>query len=867
MASYLDNLAARSQITRVTPFTPDWSFLDSAQKTLTQMQSNAFDSFAQQYSTYMKSGLLREDNIEFRDKFLKEADTAIKQVSGVDLTDPRNLKSANSIFTGLVENPYYVNDLVYTKQITSQLGISENLRSASDPAARSRYNPYSEKELTYAIKDFKEADPETAAQMKAPRYVEGVDFRTLSKNVLDTYGINSSVDELSGDLVYTYKNGEIVEPEMRNTLLNELSKDPLVQDYLNTYSNVSYRDMVESYMQSGLDKSQAQAAVSENFMLQYQMTNPVEGAYDIISNYMTAEDIVKRHEQNMESGIYSYSENSPAYKDYQRALKKRDELAIAQKDASEIIDNYTTNKASVEKEQFVKRLMQNSFLDSEIANQARAFSLKDSGVKITVGNSGKAASKKVGSGEYELPTYIEEAPGGDVKESTNFFIKDAQELRKRGGEIQRLRKSALSSAFLIDTPEIKSLFTGVNINNLNSVEAEKLFDKVDNAIKNSTSAKLHPAFDDFQANKDLITKGIGSYYDLQDTKINNNKYILKSLEKDLSPERYTYLGLDLLLKKDGGIATRQEYENAYRNKFKSSPSAVQGVSNIQPTPYFPTVFRNPDDRLVPEEFAQTQVSLYDEALKTFQQKYNSTVRRAVSPISSVFVKSEGFDEGKSLRRVTYAYDQIDPSPKAMNLLNTMYENIGNGPADVGFGDMTKEDFKNNEAARQLLTAIRPRLFSQNDSETANRIQYQIAYQDAAFGELGKAAYVLKFSDPSMVKEFMPSDLSDEEKATWNNLLVGGITVVMDDKNMINKPTSSDRPTLTGLALNANNGILEEEFEGYGTFSAIKGNNGNVFVSIKTLEDTIVQEYPVGSLDDVYLQMRKAYYAFLRQNNK
>ena len=203
----------------------------------------------------------------------------------------------------------------------------------------------------------------------------------------------------------------------------------------------------------------------------------------------------------------------------------------------------------------------------------------------------------------------------------------------------------------------------------------------------------------------------------------------------------------------------------------------------------------------------------------------------------------------------------------MNLLNTMYENIGNGPADVGFGDMTKEDFKNNEAARQLLTAIRPRLFSQNDSETANRIQYQIAYQDAAFGELGKAAYVLKFSDPSMVKEFIPSDLSDEEKATWNNLLVGGITVVMDDKNMINKPTSSDRPTLTGLALNANNGILEEEFEGYGTFSAIKGNNGNVFVSIKTLEDTIVQEYPVGSLDDVYLQMRKAYYAFLRQNNK
>jgi hypothetical protein len=68
-------------------------------------------------------------------------------------------------------------------------------------------------------------------------------------------------------------------------------------------------------------------------------------------------------------------------------------------------------------------------------------------------------------------------------------------------------------------------------------------------------------------------------------------------------------------------------------------------------------------------------------------------------------------------------------------------------------------------------------------------------------------------------------------------------------------------------LNKMKGILEEEFEGYGTFSAIKGNNGNVFVSIKTLEDTIVQEYPVGSLDDVYLQMRKAYYAFLRQNNK
>ena len=867
MASYLDNLASRSDISRVTPFVPDWGFLDSAQKTLTQMQSSAFDSFAQQHSTYLKSSLSRQDNMKYRDDFMKDADGYIKQVAGTDLTDPRNLKAANSIFNTLVDNPYYVKDIVYTKNVSKGLEQSQMLRNASDPGVRSQYNPYSERELQYALADFQNASADEALGMQAPSYVKGVDFRTLSKRILDDYEISSSIDELSGDIIYTYKNGQIVEPYMRSFLQAEMSKDPAVGDYLRTYSNVSYRDQVESLVATGMDRAQASTIVTENTLLQYQMANPLEESYDVISNYMTNEDVIKRHEQNMKSGIYSYDENSAEYKDYQRAIQKRDKLAAAEKDAKETINNYGPEVSAQDKERFAKSLLSKSLLDQELAIQAKAFSLKDSGIKITVSNSAKAAGKVASGagtdGDFQPPSYVEDALGGDVKETLNFNVQDSLELKKRGSEVQRVRKDALKAALLIDSPELKSLLSGVNIESLNSKQALDLFNKVDDAIEASDKAKIHPAYDDYLASKDLLTIGLNEYKKLSDLRKNNNKVIVSELSKKDELAKY-------LIDKDGNVRTKEEFYAAARIKEADTQDVFRGKSFLESANDREIAFGSGVAVLGDKKQGSGKSSsfgAYEKTLKRFTEEYNSTITRSNSPITSVYTKSTGMKEGTSVNRTTYTYDQENPNPQAMRLVENMYENIANGPADVGYGDATGEEFKNDDYVKNILKTIRPRLFTSFDSEAQGRVQYQIAYQSAAFNQLGKSAYVLKFSDPSLIKEFMPLDATDEEKAIWSKIISGGITVVMDDKNMVNKLPTYERPSLTGLALDNNNGVLEEEFKGYGTFTAVENNNGTVSISLKTSQGDFVQVIPLSQLDSIYLQIRKEYHSFLRGNNK
>jgi len=129
MASYIDNIAQNSQIAAVLPYTPDWDFLSSSQKTLAQMQTNAFESFYDKYSTLLKSDLLNSENQQFRDKFMTEADNKLKIVGSTDLTDPRNLSNANSIFDSLVNNPRYVKDIMFTKAVKKDLDYADNLRS------------------------------------------------------------------------------------------------------------------------------------------------------------------------------------------------------------------------------------------------------------------------------------------------------------------------------------------------------------------------------------------------------------------------------------------------------------------------------------------------------------------------------------------------------------------------------------------------------------------------------------------------------------------------------------------------------------------------------------------------------------------
>ena len=861
MASYINNIAQNAQIAEVLPFTPDWQFLSSAQQTLSDMQTKAFESFADKYSTYLKQDLTRQDTLAFREKFLKEADNKIKMVSGTDLTDPRNLQNAGSIFNELTNNKLYIADIMQTKAIKKGLETAQAFATAPDAAARALYNPYSQKLLQYAQRDFMNASSDEAVRMQTPTYVPGVDFRTLSKKVLDDYGMNVEYDEQSGTYLYTYTNGQVVEPAMQSAITRELSKDPAVMAYADTRVEAEFRDASENLIATGLSRQEAQLQVANGYLNAIATQSFNEEQLGNIRSYIDANTAVKEHEKKMAEK--PYTPGSAEDIDYRNLKTKVQKLEMAKQDAEAYLNltGSSSPEATVER---AKLIMRNSELQQEFTSQAGFFALKTSKFKINADDLAKAASTGKGAGKDLNLDYADYtdigAPGVSVKEERNWAVSDRNALVDFSREMTELKRDALKAAALMDVPEITSLVKDLDIDALSREQVVEFYKKVDNAFNSSESAKSSDLALTYLGDKDKINDAFAAYKGYLDQKRNNNKVVVDQLSKKNELAKY-------LLDENGTIRTEEEFYavrgvKKETSKERVAPLMVSGVGT-------------PVNMYMDDEPTWTRTvkdpTVYEKLITEFTKEYNSTIRKAGSPITSISAQIEGLQgEGYNYPRVSYLYDQKSPKSAARELSENMYQNLANSSAyNISIGDNTGVEGAQSQLAESLIKgALRKLLTEQMSSDTENRIQYQISFQDAALGEANKSAYTIKFTDPSKIKEFvLTSGLDEAGQAEFQRMVIEGFTVVMEDKSMVNRPAAlSKKETALTTVFRANGNTLNENIPGYGYFKvAQKSDSPNtVIVSLSQNGNVYTLEYPIGVMDKVYRDWRNQGYQQKKQ---
>lgn len=265
MASYIDNIRQNAGISVPQAFVPDWSFLGNTQSQLTDMQRKGFESFRDKYSFILDSDLSREQNLKLREDFKREADATISRISGTDLTDPRNVASAKAIFTPLVENKLYLRDIAVTSRLKSEYAKGQSLMTAADPNTRATYNPYSLKEIQYALEDFSNASAEEALNFQPPQYIQNVDLEALAQTFYDERGWERKEVSIQGSgsrqYIVTDKNGKVIEADVYRYLQSRFANDPLVQANLALKSRVRRREYVDANLEAyGGDKNAATAA-------------------------------------------------------------------------------------------------------------------------------------------------------------------------------------------------------------------------------------------------------------------------------------------------------------------------------------------------------------------------------------------------------------------------------------------------------------------------------------------------------------------------------------------------------------------------------------------------------------------------------
>jgi hypothetical protein len=246
MASYIDNIFQNARIQDVQAFTPDWNFLAQGQAQLSATQKKNFSDFAQRYNSIIDGELSREDNVALRDKYKKDADEFVKQVSGMDLTDPRNVKAAETLFTPLVDNKLYIRDILNTRAVRDSYAKAQQQAVSMNPAERDLYNEDSLKQMNYFLQDFRMASPDQAINMQAPGYLPGINLEKMALNFFNRQQYDVEVEQNTGQWIIKTKGGKLVEGNLRAGLLSEFYGDPLVRQNISLKNQMQKRDFVES---------------------------------------------------------------------------------------------------------------------------------------------------------------------------------------------------------------------------------------------------------------------------------------------------------------------------------------------------------------------------------------------------------------------------------------------------------------------------------------------------------------------------------------------------------------------------------------------------------------------------------------------
>jgi hypothetical protein len=246
MASYINNIFQNARIQDVQAFTPDWNFLAQGQAQLSATQKKNFSDFAQRYNSIIDGELSREDNVALRDKYKKDAEEFVKQVSGMDLTDPRNVKAAETLFTPLVDNKLYIRDILNTRAVRDSYAKAQQQAVSMNPAERDLYNEDSLKQMNYFLQDFRMASPDQAINMQAPSYLPGINLEKMALNFFNRQQYDVEVEQNTGQWIIKTKGGKLVEGNLRAGLLSEFYGDPLVRQNISLKNQMQKRDFVES---------------------------------------------------------------------------------------------------------------------------------------------------------------------------------------------------------------------------------------------------------------------------------------------------------------------------------------------------------------------------------------------------------------------------------------------------------------------------------------------------------------------------------------------------------------------------------------------------------------------------------------------
>ena len=261
MATYIKGLM--DSPLAVTPFTPDYSFLQTVMKTKDAEYEQGFAKVKGLYNSLLNSKVSNAEDQEVQKAYIADAERKLQNLASVDLSVPQNVGIANSVFKTFLNDDELMYDINLTKLSDQQLALGQSFLSSDDEKQRAKHSSISDEYVKIPTDELKRAKRGDGSilQVRPRYYVPSVNLYEKFKGFLDASKYKAVQESPNGQgYIFTTVDGKKVEMGVYNLMNGLLTGDE--RKYFDAWGEVVFNREVNNNFQQGMSDKDARMAVA-----------------------------------------------------------------------------------------------------------------------------------------------------------------------------------------------------------------------------------------------------------------------------------------------------------------------------------------------------------------------------------------------------------------------------------------------------------------------------------------------------------------------------------------------------------------------------------------------------------------------------
>ena len=315
-------------------FTPNYQFIMHTLEMRQNKYDQGFSQIKSIQNSILNADLTREDNKDRRDEIIANAKDALKNLPMVDLSNPKNVSAAKSVFKPFYEDDGILWDMTQTKDGKAQIAKGMALQNSTKEEDRNRYWSVGVQDVYDWFDEFKNASAEDAKNMRTRRYVAKPQVSAQILKMFNEGKLKRSIDRISGQIKYTDENGREMIAPLTNLYLSLAENDPEAMEGFNVYGRVMRKRFIKENVANGKYATEDLAAQAhDNSLVNDYVSLQDKGLKESTESLSLLETKIKGWESKLSAGTLTEDEKVKMAQDEieRDGLKKQ-------------IEQYNTNK-------------------------------------------------------------------------------------------------------------------------------------------------------------------------------------------------------------------------------------------------------------------------------------------------------------------------------------------------------------------------------------------------------------------------------------------------------------------------------------------------------------------------------------------